>query len=341
LIFSANGDEMDLSGKKVLVTGSEGFIGSHLVEVLLERGCRVRGMVLYNSFNSWGWLDAIPEERRKRIEVVLGDVRDKKTVEEAVNGAQVVFHLAALISIPYSYNAVQSFVETNVVGTLNVLQSALEKGAEKVLVTSTSEVYGSARYVPIDEGHQLQAQSPYSASKIAADKLAESFHASFGLNVTVVRPFNTYGPRQSARAVIPTIVTQLLKGKQEILLGNLSPKRDLLFVKDTVEGFVDIAESDAAAGEQINIATQTETSIGDLAMKIIGMINPAARVIQQEARFRPDLSEVMCLNGSNEKIKKLTGWVPRYTLDQGLEETIAWFRNERTLGLYKHELYNY
>ncbi|RME55042.1 MAG: SDR family NAD(P)-dependent oxidoreductase [Deltaproteobacteria bacterium] len=327
-------------GRRVLVTGSEGFIGSHLVERLLSEGYQVRAFVLYNSFNSMGWLDTLPRAVRSEIEFFTGDVRDPNGVRVAMKGCDVVFHLAALIGIPYSYHSPDSYIDTNIKGTLNVLQAARMLEVERLLVTSTSEVYGTARYVPIDEAHPFQGQSPYSASKIGADRLAESFHRSFGTPVTIVRPFNTYGPRQSARAVIPTIITQLLHGERQIRLGDLRPTRDLLFVRDTVEGFLAIARSQETIGEEINIATGTEISIGALARKLIAMILPEAEIVEEEARRRPAGSEVMRLLGSNARIQRLTGWVPRYTLDEGLDETIAWFRREENLQRYKHDIYN-
>ena len=326
--------------KRVLVTGSEGFIGSHLVERLVEEGFAVRAFVLYNSFNSMGWLDTLPPSIRAEIDFFTGDVRDPNGVRVAMAGCEAVFHLAALIGIPYSYHSPDSYVDTNVKGTLNVLQAARMLEVERLLVTSTSEVYGTARYVPIDEAHPLQGQSPYSATKIGADRLAESFHRSFGMPVTIVRPFNTYGPRQSARAVIPTIITQLLNGRREIALGDLRPTRDLLFVKDTVEGFVAIARAEETVGEEINIATGEEISIGDLAQKLIERILPEAEIVRDEARVRPEGSEVMRLLGSNEKIRRMTGWRPRHTLDEGLDETIAWFRRKENLRRYRHEIYN-
>ncbi|MCX5782690.1 MAG: SDR family NAD(P)-dependent oxidoreductase, partial [Elusimicrobia bacterium] len=255
---------MSLKGKKVIVTGSDGFIGSHLVEELLLEGCKVKAFVFYNSFNSWGWLDTLPKEKLEKIEIFAGDVRDPNGVKEALKGMEVVFHLAALIGIPFSYHSPDSYIDTNIKGTLNILQASRQHECERILVTSTSEVYGTAKYVPIDEKHPFQGQSPYSASKIGADRIAESFYRSFELPVTIVRPFNTYGPRQSARAVIPTIITQLLSGKKEIRLGSLQPTRDMVFVKDTVRGFIEIAKSDKTIGEEINIATQNEISVGDL-----------------------------------------------------------------------------
>jgi NAD dependent epimerase/dehydratase len=332
---------MDLKNKRVLVTGAEGFIGSHLTERLVDEGCLVRAFILYNSFNSWGWIDTFNREKKQKIEIFSGDVRDQYGVRKAAEGADVIFHLAALVSIPFSYHSPDCFVDTNVRGTLNVLQAARTLGIEKVLVTSTSEVYGTACYVPIDEAHPLQGQSPYSASKIGADKIAESFFRSFDLPVSVVRPFNTYGPRQSARAVIPNIITQLLSGTKEIRLGDLSPTRDFLYVKDTVDAFTEIAKCDDAAGETINIATGSEVSIKDLADTLIKLIDPAAKVVQEKERFRPEKSEVRRLLGSNEKIRSLTGWNPRYTLKQGLAETIRWFEEEKNLKQYKPHLYNY
>ena len=330
----------NLKYKKVLVTGSCGFIGSHLVERLLEESCEVRAFVYYNSFNSWGWLDTFPKEKLNKIEIFTGDIRDPNGVRTAVKGTNVVFHLAALIGIPFSYHSPDSYVDTNIKGTLNVLQACRDLSVEKVLVTSTSEVYGTAIYVPIDESHPRQGQSPYSATKIGADFIAESFYRSFDLPVVIVRPFNTYGPRQSARAVIPTIITQLLSGKKEIKLGALHPTRDLVFVKDTVEGFIEIAKSDKTIGEEINIATGQEISIKDLAQKIMNLINPNAKIVTEEERLRPEKSEVERLLGDNTKIKKLTNWRPKYSLDEGLKITIEWFKNKENLRLYKPDIYN-
>ena len=274
--------------KKVLVTGADGFIGSHLTENLLEKGYEVKAFTLYNSFNTWGWLDSLPKEKLDQIEIFCGDVRDPNGVREAMRGVDMVFHLAALIAIPFSYHSPDSYVDTNIKGTLNVLQAARELETERVLVTSTSEVYGTAQYVPIDEKHPFQGQSPYSATKIGADRLAESFYRSFKLPVSIVRPFNTYGPRQSARAVIPTIISQLLAGREEIKLGSLTPTRDFNYVRDTTAGFLAIAESEQTVGEEINIATQREISIGDLAKEIINQINPKARIVCEEERLRPE-----------------------------------------------------
>ena len=317
-----------------LVTGADGFIGSHLSEFLLKQGHKVRAFVLYNAQGSRGWMENTAPEVQAEIDFFAGDVRDPRAVSKAVKGVDCIFHLAALIGIPYSYEAPDSYVDTNIRGTLNILQAAREQQASRVLVTSTSEVYGTAQYSPMDEQHPLQAQSPYSATKIAADRLAESFYRSFGLPVSIVRPFNTYGPRQSTRAVIPTIITQLLKGKTEIRLGDMRPTRDFNYVADVVRAFEAIALSEAAIGEEINIATQQEVSIGDLAQSIIQQINPEARIVQEEARFRPAESEVMRLCGSNEKIRSLTGWEPQYDLEKGLAETIAWFRDEDNLRHY-------
>ena len=274
--------------KKALVTGADGFIGSHLTEALLEKGYDVKAFVYYNSFNNWGWLDTIPKEKLEQIEIFSGDIRDPNGVREAMKGEDIVFHLAALIAIPFSYHSPDSYVDTNIKGTLNVLQAARELETERLLVTSTSEVYGTAQYVPIDEKHPYQGQSPYSATKIGADRLAESFYRSFSLPVSIVRPFNTYGPRQSARAVIPTVITQLLAGKDEIQLGSLTPTRDFNYVKDTAAGFLAIAESDRTIGEEINIATQQEVSIGDLAKEIISQIRPSAKIVCDEQRLRPE-----------------------------------------------------
>ncbi len=324
--------------RKVLVTGADGFIGSHLVENLLEKGYDVRAFVYYNSFNTWGWLDKLPKEKRDQIEIFAGDVRDPNGVREAMKGVDGVFHLAALIAIPFSYHSPDSYVDTNIKGTLNVLQAARELGTERVMVTSTSEVYGTAQYVPIDEKHPYQGQSPYSATKIGADRLAESFYRSFQLPVSIVRPFNTFGPRQSARAVIPTIISQLLAGKEEIKLGSLTPTRDFNYVKDTTAGFIAIAESDRTIGEEINIATQQEISIGDLASEIISQINPKARIICDEQRLRPEKSEVNRLLGSNTKIRELTDWKQQYTFEKGIAETIAWIREN--INTYKVDIYN-
>lgn len=322
---------------KALVTGADGFIGSHLVEHLMEQGLEVKAFTYYNSFNTWGWIDSFPKEKQKQIEIFSGDIRDPNGIRQAMKGTDVVFHLAALIAIPFSYHSPDSYVDTNIKGTLNVLQAARDLGT-RVLVTSTSEVYGTAQYVPIDERHPFQGQSPYSATKIGADRLAESFYRSFELPVTIVRPFNTYGPRQSARAVIPTIITQLLNGYQEIKLGSLTPTRDFNYVKDTVNGFYEIYKSDKTIGEEINIATQKEISIGELAKEIIQQINRNAKIICEEERLRPAKSEVNRLLGSNKKILKLTDWTPQYSLQQGIQETITWIKEN--LKSYKADIYN-
>lgn len=324
--------------KTVLVTGADGFIGSHLTEELVKQGYKVKAFVYYNSFNMWGWLDTLSHEIMKNVEVFTGDIRDSNGVREAMKGCDAVFHLAALIAIPFSYHSPDAYVDTNIKGTLNVLQAARQLGTERVLVTSTSEVYGTAQYVPIDEKHPYQGQSPYSATKIGADRLTESFYRSFNLPVTIVRPFNTYGPRQSARAVIPTIITQLLAGKTEIQLGSLTPTRDFNFVKDTAEGFIEIYKSDKTIGQEINIATQKEISIGELANELIKQINPKSKIVCDDVRLRPEKSEVNRLLGSNEKIKLLTNWIPKYTFEKGLAETIEFFRYN--LDKYKIDIYN-
>ncbi|WP_034537026.1 NAD-dependent 4,6-dehydratase LegB [Carnobacterium inhibens] len=322
----------------VLVTGADGFIGSHLVEELVKKGEKVRAFAYYNSFNSWGWLDSLPKEILSQIDVFTGDIRDPNGVREAMKGVDTVYHLAALIAIPFSYHSPDSYVDTNIKGTLNVLQAARDLGTSRILVTSTSEVYGTAQYVPIDENHPFQGQSPYSATKIGADRIAESFYRSFNMPVTIVRPFNTYGPRQSARAVIPTIITQLLAGKEEIKLGSLTPTRDFNYVKDTANGFITLAKAENTIGEEINIATQQEISIGELANEMIRQINPNAKIITDDVRLRPEKSEVNRLLGSNEKIMRLTDWKPNYTLEQGLAETIEFLKNN--MDSYKTDIYN-
>ncbi|MBD5492130.1 MAG: SDR family NAD(P)-dependent oxidoreductase [Lachnospiraceae bacterium] len=326
------------AGKKILVTGADGFIGSHLVEELVKKGYQVKAFVYYNSFNTWGWLDTLPQDIMQNVEIFQGDIRDSNGVWESMKDVDVVFHLAALIAIPFSYHSPDAYVDTNIKGTLNVLQAARKLGTERVLITSTSEVYGTAQYVPIDEKHPFQGQSPYSATKIGADRLAESFYRSFQLPVTIVRPFNTYGPRQSARAVIPTIITQLLAGKTEIKLGALTPTRDFNYVKDTAQGFISIYESGKTIGEEINIATQKEISIGQLAEELIRQINPNARIVCDEERLRPEKSEVNRLLGQNEKILRLTDWKPQYSLEEGLKHTIAFLKDN--LEKYKIDIYN-
>lgn len=317
----------------VLVTGADGFIGSHLTEELVKRGEKVRAFCYYNSFGSCGWIDTLPPEIRNEIETFSGDIRDSNGVRTAMRGQQRVYHLAALVAIPFSYHSPDSYVDTNIKGTLNVLNAARELGTERIMVTSTSEVYGTAIYVPIDEKHPYQGQSPYSATKIGADRLAESFYRSFDLPVSIVRPFNTYGPRQSGRAVIPTIISQLIAGQSEIKLGKLSPTRDFNYVKDTAAGFMAIADCPEAIGQELNIATGVEHSIGDLANELIAQINPSAKIVCEEERLRPEKSEVNRLMGDSTKLRAMTGWAPKYTFEQGLAETIDFIRNN--LDSYK------
>ena len=324
--------------ERVLVTGADGFIGSHLTEMLLEQGYDVRAFVLYNSFGTWGWLDALAKEKRDVLDVVMGDVRDSSFVRKAMEGVSCVFHLAALIAIPYSYTAPDAYVDTNIKGTLNILNAARELRTKRVLVTSTSEVYGTAQYVPIDERHPFQGQSPYAATKIGADRLAESYYRSFGVPLTIVRPFNTYGPRQSARAVIPTIITQLLSGYEEIKLGSLRPTRDFVFCKDTARGFIELSKCEPAIGQEVNIATGQEISIGDLAQKLIDMIRPSARIICDEQRLRPMESEVERLLGSNGLLYSLTGFKPQTTIEDGMKMTTEWI--QKHLHFYKADRYN-
>ncbi len=331
---------MRLKDKRVLVTGADGFIGSHLVEALINEGAIVRAFCYYNSFNRWGWLDTLPQDKLNQIDIFTGDVRDPNGVRTAMKDIDIVYHLAALIAIPYSYHSPDAYVDTNVKGTLNIVQAAKDLGTERVLITSTSEVYGTANYVPIDEKHPRQGQSPYSATKIGADSIAESFYRSFDLPITIVRPFNTFGPRQSARAIIPTIISQLLNDYNEINLGDLTPTRDLVFVKDTARGFVEISLCDKLIGHEVNIATHNEISIGDLANELIAQIKPAATIKQQEERMRPEKSEVFRLYGDNTKLKEFTGWAPETSLSDGLKETIEWFRNPENLKNYKANIYN-
>jgi NAD dependent epimerase/dehydratase len=331
---------VDLAGRKVLVTGSDGFIGSHLVEALIAADCDVRAFILYNSFNSWGWLDALPPRIRGELDVFAGDVRDPNGVRVAMRGVDVVLHLAALIGIPYSYHSPDSYVDTNIKGTLNVLQAARDLGVERVLVTSTSEVYGTAQHVPMDETHPVRGQSPYSATKIGADRIAESFHRSFDLGVVIARPFNTYGPRQSARAVIPTIITQLVSGFEEIRLGSLLPTRDLNYVSDMAAGLVALAACDDAVGREVNIGSGTEISVGDLARMLIDIINPQARLVSHQERLRPEKSEVERLLCDNTLMKALTAWSPQVPLREGLERTVAWFSQPDNLARYKPDAYN-
>lgn len=329
-----------LNNKSILITGADGFIGSHLTEVLVESGYEVFAFVCYNSFNSLGWLDTISDDLKNKIKFISGDIRDFNGVNEAMKNVDIVFHLAALIAIPFSYNSPDSYIDTNVKGTLNILQAARKNNIKRVLITSTSEVYGTAQFIPITELHPKQPQSPYSASKIGADAIADSFYRSFEMPITIVRPFNTYGPRQSARAVIPTIISQLLNGVKEIKLGDITPTRDLLFVKDTVNGFLKIAECDELIGHEVNIATQSEISIGDLAQQLIKSINPSAKIITDSIRLRPEKSEVFRLFGSNEKLKSYTDWNQNYTLAKGLKETIEWFSKKEHLKQYKSDIYN-
>lgn len=329
---------MNLNDQKILVTGAGGFIGSHLVETLLRRGCRVRAFVHYNSRNDWGNLEFLPTSLKKELDVVTGDIADSSCVRQAMTGCHVVFHLAALIAIPYSYRAPESYVRTNIIGTLNVLNAARELGVQKVVHTSTSEAYGTAIYTPIDENHPLQGQSPYSASKIGADKLAESFFLSFGLPVAVIRPFNTYGPRQSARAVIPTIISQILSGRKTLKLGALDPVRDLNYVQDTANAFIRVCESEQSAGEVINAGYGKGISIGALAGMIQEIMGSTCEIIADDQRIRPEKSEVRELICNAEKARRLTGWQPEVTLRDGLTETIRFI--EQHLHLYKTEIYN-
>lgn len=327
---------MKIKNKKVLVTGAGGFIGSHLVERLVENGAKVRAFVRYNSKNNWGWLET--SAYKDEVEIYTGDIRDYDSVKDSMKGIEVVFHLAALIGIPYSYISPLAYIKTNIEGTYNVLQSAKELSVERVIQTSTSEVYGTAKYVPIDEHHPLQPQSPYSATKISADNMALSFYNAFNLPVTIARPFNTYGPRQSARAVIPTIITQILSGERKIKLGNLEPTRDMNFVKDTVNGFIKIAECDELLGEVTNIGSGKEISIGDLARLISKLMETQVEILQESQRFRPEKSEVERLLCDNTKIKKYTDWQPEYSLEEGLKETIEWLK--ANINVYKPEVYN-
>tara|TARA_X000000368_G_C23029512_1_gene711833 strand:+ start:883 stop:1869 length:987 start_codon:yes stop_codon:yes gene_type:complete len=326
--------------KDVLVTGADGFIGSHLVEELVHLGYNVKAFVYYNSFNSWGWIDTLPSDIIKNIEIFSGDIRDPHGVKKSMEKCDSVFHLAALIGIPFSYHSPSSYVDTNIKGTLNILQAAKELSVNRVFVTSTSEVYGTAKFVPITEEHPYQGQSPYSASKIGADRLAESFYKSFSLPVTIVRPFNTYGPRQSARAIIPTIITQLLSGENKIKLGDLNPTRDFNFVKDTVNAFLEIEKTDKTIGHEINICSGKEITVKDLANELISIINPSAQIICDNNRKRPIKSEVNRLLGSNDKLKKITNWKSEYSLKEGLINTIDWFSNKKNLDKYKTNIYN-
>jgi len=321
---------------KVLVTGAGGFIGSHLCEALVENGYEVKAFVRYNSRNFWGWLETSPY--KEDMEIIAGDIRDYDSVKDVMRDTDIIFHLAALIGIPYSYISPLAYVKTNIEGTYNVLQAARELGVRRVIHTSTSEVYGTARYIPIDENHPLQPQSPYSASKIGADQIALSFYHAFGLPVVIARPFNTYGPRQSARAVTPTIITQILEGAKKIKLGNITPTRDLNYVKDIVEGFIKIMNTSELEGEILNIGSGVEIPIKDLADKIANLMSIKIEIKEEDIRKRPKKSEVERLACNSDKMKRLTGWTPKYSLDKGLKETIKWFREN--LHLYKSEVYN-
>jgi len=326
---------MNLENKKVLITGSDGFIGSHLVERFLKEKCDVRAFVFYNSFNSWGWLDTLPPEDLSRVEIFAGDIRDPLTVRKAVKDINIICHLAALIGIPYSYIAPNSYIDTNVKGTLNVVQAAKDFNLQKIIITSTSETYGSAIYVPIDEKHPYQPQSPYSASKISADQIALSYYHSFNLPVSIIRPFNTYGPRQSARAIIPTIITQILKGKKAIELGSLFPTRDLTYVSDLCEAYVKMCKKDNIEGEIINIGNSNEISIKDLANLIKELMNSEVEIISTDNRKRPEKSEVSRLFADTSKAKEMLDWSPNKSLREGLKLTIEWFSKEENLKRYK------
>jgi NAD dependent epimerase/dehydratase len=331
---------MEIKNTKVLVTGAGGFIASHLVEELLDRNCEITALVHYNSFNRWGWLDYFPENLRKKLNVFSGDIRDPNGVREAMSGCEIVFHLAALIGIPYSYHSPDVYIDTNIKGTLNILQAARQLNVKKIIHTSTSEVYGTAQFVPITEEHPVNPQSPYAASKAGADFLALTFYRSFQTPIIVVRPFNTYGPRQSARAIIPTIITQILAGKTKITLGSLSPTRDLNFVRDTANGFIRAAESETALGEVVNLGSNYEISIGDLANKIAGIMGKTIDIGRESARIRPEKSEVERLWADNHKASDLFRWTPEYDLDKGLAETIKWFSAPGNMQFYKPDLYN-
>lgn len=330
---------MRIEGTRVLVTGAGGFIGSHLAEALVRRGAEVRALVRYGSRGDWGWLESSPAEVKGALDVHAGDIRDPHGVREVVRGCDLVMHLAALIGIPYSYQSPDSYVDTNVRGQLNVLQACREEGVARLVVTSTSEVYGTAVRTPIDEGHPLQGQSPYSASKIAGDKLAEAFHKSFELPVVTARPFNTYGPRQSARAFIPTVITQLLAGSAEVRLGSLAPTRDLNYVEDTVEGFMALAECDAAVGREVNIGSGVEVSVGDVARTLVGSIAPGTPIVTEDDRVRPAASEVERLVCDPALMRQLTGFEPATDLAEGLRLTVEWFSDPANLALYRHETY--
>lgn len=335
---------MDLKAGWILVTGADGFIGSHLTEELVRMGCKVRAFVMYNSFNSWGWLEDLPAKILDKLEVIAGDIRDPHLVEQAMRDCLAVIHLAALVAIPYSYHSPNSYIDTNVKGTLNILQAARKLRVAKVVHTSTSEVYGTARFVPISEDHPLQPQSPYSASKIGADQMALAFNHSFDLPVAIIRPFNTYGPRQSARAVIPTIITQIASGQRLVKLGAVSPTRDFNYVMDTVKGFIAVAASDAAVGEVINIGSNHEISIGDLALSIARLMSVSVEIHSEAERLRPPNSEVERLRADHSRARRLLGWEPQYAgeegLARGLQATIDWYTKKANLSHYKAGVYN-
>jgi NAD dependent epimerase/dehydratase len=330
--------------RRVLVTGADGFIGSHLCEELVRRGYAVRAFVQYNSFNSWGWLDSSPKEIRDELDVFAGDIRDPHGIKTAIVGCERALHLAALIAIPYSYHSPDTYIDTNIKGTLNILQAARDSGVSRIVHTSTSEVYGTARFVPITEDHPLQGQSPYSASKIGADQIAYAFHASFGTPVVTVRPFNTYGPRQSARAVIPTIITQIASGQRCIKLGSIFPTRDFSYVSDIVSGFIAAMESEKGVGEVVNLGSNFEISVGDTARLIAKVMHAEIEILSDDARIRPEKSEVERLCAANAKARSLFGWEPAYAgcngFARGLAETAAWFCNAENLARYKIDRYN-
>lgn len=325
---------------KIFITGADGFIGSHLVELLLEYEYKVKALVQYNSFNTWGWLDNSIKKNHKNLEIVSGDIRDSFFLKKEIEGCDSIIHLAALIAIPYSYKSPNSYIESNVIGTLNILNASLELNIKRILITSTSEVYGTAMKVPIDENHKKQPQSPYSASKVAADAISEAYYRSFDLPVSIVRPFNTYGPRQSARAIIPSVIIQLLNGAKKLKLGDLTPTRDLLYVNDTVLGFKSILECEELIGSEVNISTQSEISILDLVKLIQSKLGNKSEIISDKKRLRPKNSEVYRLLGSNHKIKSYTKWQPKVSLECGLDKTIEWFSDKRNLSFYKQDLYN-
>lgn len=329
---------MEQKSRKILVTGADGFIGSHLTEMLVKEGCKVKALSLYNSFNFWGWLEDI--DCKEEIEVLTGDIRDPYFCKSICMGVDVVFHLAALIGIPYSYKAPESYVQTNVIGTLNLCQAALENGCERMVHTSTSEVYGTAKYVPIDENHPLQPQSPYSATKIGADAMAMSFYSAFDLPLVIARPFNTYGPRQSARAVIPTIITQIASGKREVKLGDVTPTRDFTFVLDTCRGIIELSKCDKSIGEIVNIGSNSEVSILEVFNLIRKLMGNDAKLTVDDNRLRPEKSEVFRLRCNNKKMFELTGFKPEYDFEEGVKRTVEWFKEKKNLSRYKTDIYN-